>query len=88
MCKTPIDKYLGQEASALQNKNCLGHSPPPPPHVGVKNIKSDITGGISDIRAHIVYPQMTQELSEKHHEAGPPEQLPTVVLLQIDCRHT
>ena len=86
MCKTPIDKYLGQEALDLQNKNCLGHSPPP--HVGVKNIIGNITGGISDIRAHIVCPQMTQELSEKHHEAGPPEQLPTVVLSQIDCRHT
>ena len=30
-CKTPIDKCLGQEASALQNKNCLGHSLSPPP---------------------------------------------------------
>ena len=90
MCKTPIDKYLGQEASAVQNKNCLEHSlpTPPPPYVGVKNIRSDITDGISDIRAHIVCPQMTQELPKKHHEAGQPEQLPTVVLSQIDCRHT
>ena len=81
MCKTPIDKYLGEEALSLQNKNCLGHSlPPPPPHVGVKNIISDITGGISDIRVHIVCPQMTQELPKKHHEAGQPEQLPTVAL--------
>ena len=31
VCKTPIDKYLGQEASALQNKNILGHSLSPPP---------------------------------------------------------
>ena len=81
MCKTPVDKCLGQEALSLRNKNCLGHSlPPPPPHVGVNNIISDITGGISDIRAHIVCPQMTQELPKKHHEAGQPEQLPTVAL--------
>ena len=88
--KTPIDKYLGQEALAIQNKNCLGHSlpTPPPPYVGVKNIISDITSGISDIRAYIVCPQMTQELPKKHHEVGPPEQLPTVALSQIDCRHT
>lgn len=87
MCKTPMDKYLGQEALALKNKNCLGHSLPPP-HVGVKNIISDITGGISDIRAHIVCPQMTQELAQELHKAGPPEQLPTVALSQVDCRHT
>ena len=31
VCKTPIDKYLGQEALALQNKNCQGHSLPPAP---------------------------------------------------------
>ena len=80
MCKTPVDKCLGQEALSLRNKNCLGHSLPPPPHVGVNNIISDITGGISDIRAHIVCPQMTQELPKKHHEAGQPEQLSTVAL--------
>ena len=62
--------------------------PPPPPFVGVKNIVSDITSGISDIRAHIVCPQKTQELPKKHHEAGQPQQLPTVALSQIDCRHT
>ena len=85
--KTPIDKYLGQEAVSLEIKNWLGYSPPPL-HFGAKNITSDITVGIGDIRVHIFCPQMTQELPKKHHKAGPREQLPTDALSQIDCRHT
>ena len=37
---------------------------------------------------HIFYPQTTQELPKKHHEAGLPEQLPTDALSQIDFGHT
>ena len=37
-----------------------------------------------DFRAHIFCPQTTQKLSKKHHEAGPPEQLPSDALSQID----
>ena len=48
----------------------------------------DNTFDIGDFRAHIFCPQRTQELAEKHHEAGPPEQLPTDTLLQIDYGHT
>ena len=44
---------------------------------GAEKIASDITCGIGGIRVHIFYPQTTQELPKKHHEAGPPEQLPT-----------
>ena len=44
---------------------------------GAENIASDITCGIGGIRVHIFYPKTTQELPKKHHEAGPPEQLPT-----------
>ena len=32
--------------------------------------------------------ETTQELPKKHHEAGPPEQLPTDALSQIDYGHT
>ena len=45
---------------------------------------SDITCGIGGIRVHIFYLQTTQQLPKKHHEAGPPEQLPTDALSQID----
>ena len=48
----------------------------------------DITSSICDFRAHIFCPQTTQELLKKHHEAGPPEQLPTDALSQIDNGHT
>ena len=48
----------------------------------------DVTSSICDFRAHIFCPQTTQELPKKHHEAGPPEQLPTDVLSQIDYGHT
>ena len=87
MCKILIDKYLGQEALALQNKNILGHSlsPPPPPHIGV-NATLPVASATS--KRKIVCPQMTQELPKKHHEAGQLQQLPTVGLSQIDCRHT
>ena len=48
----------------------------------------DVTSSICDFRAHIFYPQTTQELPKKHYGAGPPEQLPTDALSQIDYRHT
>ena len=38
--------------------------------------------------AHIFCPQTTQELPKKHSETGPPEQLPTDALSQIDDEHT
>ena len=38
--------------------------------------------------AWIFCPKMTQELPKKHHEAGPPQKLPTNVLLQINYGHT
>ena len=44
----------------------------------------NITCDIGDIRTHISCLQTTQELPKKHHEAGPPEQLPTGALSQID----
>ena len=43
----------------------------------------DVTSSICDFRAHIFCPQTTQKLPKKHHEAGPPEQLPTDVSSQI-----
>ena len=49
---------------------------------------SDITCGIGGIRVHIFYLQTTQQLPKKHHEAGPPEQLPTDALSQSDYGHT
>ena len=47
----------------------------------------DVTSSIRDFRAHIFCLQTTQELPKKHHEAGPPEQLPTNALSQIDYGH-
>ena len=55
---------------------------------GAENIASDITCGIDGTRVHIFYPQTTQELPQKHHEAGLPEQLPNDALSQIDFGHT
>ena len=48
----------------------------------------EVTCGIGDFRAQIFYSQTTPELPKKQREAGPPEQLPTDALLQIDYRHT
>ena len=54
------------------------------PHVLVpKNTFEDVfhnTCDIGDFRADILCPEKTQELPEKHHEAGPPKQLPTDAL--------
>ena len=41
---------------------------------------------ISEFPMHIFCPQNTQELPKKHHGAGPPEQLHTDALSQIDLR--
>ena len=65
------------------NKNRRGRT-----RFGAENIASDTTCGIGGIRMHIFYPQTTQELPKKHHEAGPSEQLPTDALSQIDYGHT
>ena len=44
---------------------------------------------MSDFRTHIFcLAQMTQELPKEHNEAGPPEQLPSDTLSQIDYGHT
>ena len=48
----------------------------------------NVTSSIRDFRAHIFYPRTSQELPKMHHEAGPPEQLPTDALSQIDYGHT
>ena len=38
---------------------------------------------------HVIFcPQKTEELPKKHNEAGPPEQLLTDALSQIDYKHT
>ena len=72
----------------------LGEQSPHPPVPNVlvpKNPLKDVfdnTFDIGDFRAHIFCPQTTQELAEKHHEAGRPEQLPTDTLSQIDYGHT
>ena len=47
----------------------------------------DNTYDIVDFRAHIFCPQTTQELPKRHNEVGPPEQLPTDALSQIDYGH-
>ena len=54
------------------NKNFGGD-----PCFGAKNVFTDvfdITCDIGDFRVHIFCPQTTQELPNKHHEAGLPEQ--------------
>ena len=59
------------------------------PHILV--LKKSFKGAfdiICDFRAHIFCPQTSQKLIKKHHEAGPPEQLPTDALSQIDYGHT
>ena len=46
------------------------------PCFGAKNVFTDvfdITCDIGDFRVHIFCPQTTQELPNKHHEAGLPE---------------
>ena len=48
----------------------------------------EVTCGIGGFRAQIFYSQTTPELLKEQHEAGPPEQLPTEALLQIDYGHT
>ena len=56
-----------------------------------KNTITDVfdnTCDISDFRAHIFCPETTLELPKKHNEVGPPEQLPTDALSQIDYGHT
>ena len=59
------------------------------PHIlALKKSFKDAFDIICDFRAHILYPQTTQKLIKKHHEAVPPEQLPTDALSQIDYGHT
>ena len=48
----------------------------------------DNTSDLGDFRAHIFCHQTTQERRKTHNEAGPPEQLSTDALSQIDYRHT
>lgn len=55
------------------------------PRFGAENTFTDvvdITCDISDFRAQIFCPKMTQKLPKKHHEAGPPEKLHTDALSQ------
>ena len=70
-----------------------GQSPPPPPpqRFGAENTFTDLfdnTCDIGDFRVHIFCPETTQDLPKKHHEAGPPVQLSTDVLSQINYGHT
>ena len=48
----------------------------------------DITSDIGDFRPLIFCPRATKELPRNYHEAGPPIQLPTDALSQIDYGHT
>ena len=84
---------LKREESGLQRQYLQS---PPPPHVlvpkntftGVFDNTCDMHQRISDFRAHIFCPQVTQELPKKQNEAGPPKQLPADALSQIDYGHT
>ena len=59
------------------------------PHILVlKKSFKDAFDIICDFRAPIFCPQTSQKLIKKHHEAVPPEQLPTDALSQIDYGHT
>ena len=69
----------------------IGGQSPPPPYFGSENTFTDLFDNscdIGDFRVHIFYPQTTQGLPKKHHQAGPRVQLSTDVLSQIDYGHT
>ena len=75
-------------------------APPPPveicesptPRFGAEKTFTDVLDNTCGHRrlqnAHFLPSDGTQELPKKHHEAGPPEQLPTDALSQIDYVHT
>ena len=77
-----------------------GPWPPPPveicesptPRFGAEKTFTDVLDNTCGHRrlqnAHFLPSDGTQELPKKHHEAGPPEQLPTDALSQIDYVHT
>ena len=71
------------------NKNFFGGERSLPHALVPKNSFTNVhvfnnTCDISDFTAHIFCPQTTQELPKKHNEVGPPEQLPTDALAQIN----
>ena len=76
--ETFLHIYLPETYAALQGEQGqVGEESPPPALVLVpKNPFKDVfdnTCDISDFRAHIYCPQTTQELPEKHYEAGRPD---------------
>ena len=83
---------LLEEAHRLPSRGAEGYIVPPPPYILVpKNtftVVFDNTCTIGDFTAHIFCSQTTQELPKKHNEAGPPKQLPTDALSQINYEHT
>lgn len=59
------------------------------PHILVlKKSFKDAFDIICDFRAHIFCSQTSQKLIKKHHEALPPEQLPSDALSQINYGRT
>ena len=66
------------------------NAPPPKvlvPKNSVRRGPQTLTG-VFNITRNISCPQTTPELPKKHQEAGPPEQLPTDALSQIDYGHS
>ena len=91
---TLIESSVGgaEGGRSFPNEN-LGVQLPPCPRFGTeKHFYRRIwqyLSDISDFRTHIFcLAQMTQELPKEHNEAGPPEQLPSDTLSQIDYGHT
>ena len=82
------------------SKGSVAPPPPPPveicesptPRFGAEKTFTDVLDNTCGHRrlqnAHFLPSDGTQELPKKHHEAGPPEQLPTDALSQIDYVHT
>ena len=85
---------------AAEQREQGDRSPPPPieiwesptPRFGAEKTFTDVLDNTCGHRrlqnAHFMPSDGTQELPKKHHGAGPPEQLPTDALSQIDYVHT
>ena len=79
----------GSRGSVASPIEILGN---PTPRFGAEKTFTDVFDNTCGHRrlqnAHFLPSDGTQELPKKHHEARPPEQLPTDALSQIDCVHT